>query len=1002
VHTAFVNAGVEGTEFLVRVDKQSTFLSIFEGKVLASNQEGTLSITSGQSAVAVAGKAPEFRIVAKPRDAVQWTLYYPPVLSFGPSDFRDLPDNEQLKIKKSVDSYMKGDFTEALENIAALPEDVRDARLFVYRASLLLGVGRVDEANADIKKVITISPNNSNALALQSVIAVTQNEKTKALALGKRAVEVDPASSSAQIALSYARQANFDLSGALESLEAAVKLAPDNALAWARLSEIRLSMGDRGKALEAAKKSAALNPELARTQSVLGFAYLTEVKTEESKSAFERAVKLDQTDPLPRLGLGLAKIRNGDLEGGRKEIEIAANLDPNNALIRSYLGKAYYEEKRDRLASDQYKLAKELDPLDPTPYFYDSILKQTTNRPVEALHELQEAIELNDNRAVYRSRLLLDADQAARSASLARIYSDLGFQQRALVEGWKSVNTDPSDFSGHRFLADTYAALPRHEIARVSELLVSQLLQPINMTPIQPRLAESNLLAISGGGPADLSFSEFNPLFNRDRIALQVSGIVGENTTLGDEVVVSGINKNLSFSAGQYHNQTNGFRTNAFINDNIYDALVQYSFSPQTSIQGEYRYRDTTHGDLGLRFFKDDFEQRLRDENTTTSIRLGFHHQFSQASDLIGNVMYQNQVLRERDYPDPFNVYAGDKYDANAFSAELQYLFRSKYVNLVSGAGHFSVDSRDRLLWLLDFPPVFPLTFMKKREIDHENLYLYSNITIPQNVIVTLGATGDFFTGGDTNENQFNPKFGLTWNPLPGTTLRAAAFRVFKRTLITNQTLEPTQVAGFNQFFDDSNETESWRYGVAVDQKFSKSIYGGMEFSLRDLKWPFTDTSVDPLGVVRKVKWHERVGRAYAYWTPHKWLGVTAEYLYEQFRRDELFDLGLHKVDTHRVPLGLNFYHPLGLSTTLKATYVNQDGRFMRQFQNFTGEFENGTDRFFLFDAAINYRLPKRQGFLTVGAQNLFNKSFRYYDTDPVNPSIQPARVIYARITLSF
>ena len=93
---------------------------------------------------------------------------------------------------------------------------------------------------------------------------------------------------------------------------------------------------------------------------------------------------------------------------------------------------------------------------DPTPWFYDAIAKQTTNRPVEALHDLQQAIELNDNRAVYRSRLLLDADLAARSASLGRIYSDLGFQQLALVEGWKSVNTDPTNFSAHRFLADSY------------------------------------------------------------------------------------------------------------------------------------------------------------------------------------------------------------------------------------------------------------------------------------------------------------------------------------------------------------------------------------------------------------------------------------------------------------------------------------------------------------------------------------------------------------------
>ena len=131
------------------------------------------------------------------------------------------------------------------------------------------------------------------------------------------------------------------------------------------------------------------------------------------------------------------------------------------------MGKAYYEEKRMPLEEHQYSIAEELDPKDPTPWFYDAIAKQTTNRPVEALQDMQKAIELNDNRAIYRSRLSLDSDLAARSASLARVYTDLGFQQLALVEGWKSVNTDPTNYSAHRFLADSYAALPRHEIASV-------------------------------------------------------------------------------------------------------------------------------------------------------------------------------------------------------------------------------------------------------------------------------------------------------------------------------------------------------------------------------------------------------------------------------------------------------------------------------------------------------------------------------------------------------
>ena len=1010
VNTAFVNAGVEGTEFFIKVEEDKTLLSIFEGKVLASNEAGKITITSGQSAIAMKGKAPELRVVVRPRDAVQWTIYYPPIFYYRPSDFQGLPEAEQAMIKKSFDAYMKGDFMAAFENINEVPEKTRDPRLFTYRSSLQLAVGRVDEAKADIEKALNIAPNNSDALALQSVVAVAQNEKDKALNLAKKAVDADPKSASARIALSYAQQSNFDLNGTRISLEEAVKLNPENALAWARLSEMWLSFSEIKKALKAAKKAAELNPDLARTQTVLGFAYLTEVKIPKSKEAFEKAIEMDQADPLPRLGLGLAKIRDGELNEGRREIEIAASLDPNNSLIRSYLGKAYYEEKKEKLASDEYKMAKELDPLDPTPLFYDAILKQTTNQPVEALYDIEEAMELNDNRAVYRSRLLLDADQAARSASLARIYSDLGFQQRALVEGWTSVNIDPADFSGHRFLADTYAALPRHEIARVSELLVSQLLQPINITPIQPRLAESNLFVISGGGPADLSFNEFNPLFNRNRFALQVSGIAGENTTLGDEIVASGIYDKLSFSVGQYHDQTDGFRENAFINDTIYDVFLQYSLSPQTSIQSEFRSRDTRDGDLGLRFFEDDFAPRLRNRDEQTSIRLGFHQTFSPGSDLIGNFMYQNGDDRQRNYPEFFLPLVGANLFQDAFSGELQYLFRSKYINFVGGAGYFRVDQNLHDVAVVNFPPLTQFPSISHLNVDHTNVYLYSYINYLKNVTFTVGASGDFFQGGLTDKNQFNPKFGVTWNPLQDTTLRAAVFRAFKRTLITDQTLEPTQVAGFNQFFDDTDETETWNYGIGIDQKFSKSLYGGAEFFLRDLEFPFLNNVVTSSGVstvVEEEKWHERVGRAYVYWTPYKWFGLSAEYLYERFTREvpvttPAITFGLKEADTHRVPLGINFYHPSGLSAMLKATYVNQAGDFERQNPIATGVFAHGDDRFWLFDAAINYRLPKRYGFITVGAKNLFNRFFRFYDTDPSNPAMQPGRLVYGKVTLSF
>jgi hypothetical protein len=53
-------------------------------------------------------------------------------------------------------------------------------------------------------------------------------------------------------------------------------------------------------------------------------------------------------------------------------------------------------------------------------------------------------------------------------------------------------------------------------------------------------------------------------------------------------------------------------------------------------------------------------------------------------------------------------------------------------------------------------------------------------------------------------------------------------------------------------------------------------------------------------------------------------------------------------------------------------------------------------------DAGISYRLPQRYGFLTIGATNLFDRKFKYQEVDFNNPSIQPARTAFARLTLAF
>jgi outer membrane receptor for ferrienterochelin and colicin len=538
-------------------------------------------------------------------------------------------------------------------------------------------------------------------------------------------------------------------------------------------------------------------------------------------------------------------------------------------------------------------------------------------------------------------------------------------------------------------------------------------------------LAESNLFLLSGQGPASLSFNEFNPIFNRNGASAQVSSIVGENKTFGGEVVLAAIQNKLSWSFGATAFTTDGFRKNADQDDKIFNGFAQYELSYKTSIQAEFRYRDIDTGDIELNPIKGDFFEEGTEEITRKTARLGFRHSFSPSSIFLANFSYNEtdddiiDALYGLDdsitgFPPPlvsdvFNFRSHEE----AYTAELQHLFRSQYVNTVAGGGYFyidqDVDLLDEYFWPTVSPPdfLFAATDEADFDIDYYSVYLYSYLNFLENLTFTVGASGDFYdqeekTQGDWDfdENEFNPKLGITWNPVSSTTLRGAVFRTLKRNLITDQTLEPTQVAGFNQFFDDTNATKAWHYGAAVDQKFSKNIYGGLEGTYRDMKVPFFRQDPPTFEYkLRTDKYDEYLGRAYLYWTPHDWLGLSAEYSYEDLKRKEGTN-GLKKAETHAVPLGVNFFHPSGFSCGLKVTYYDQEGKYTPRTVAFAPS-EKADDNFWLVDAAVRYRFPKRYGFFTLGVTNLFDEDFNYFDIDIRNPSIQPDRFFFGRVTLA-
>jgi hypothetical protein len=80
------------------------------------------------------------------------------------------------------------------------------------------------------------------------------------------------------------------------------------------------------------------------------------------------------------------------------------------------------------------------------------------------------------------------------------------------------------------------------------------------------------------------------------------------------------------------------------------------------------------------------------------------------------------------------------------------------------------------------------------------------------------------------------------------------------------------------------------------------------------------------------------------------------------------------------------------------ATGVEQKGQF-----NGPGGVAEGSDTFWLLDAIVAYRLPRRMGTVSVEGTNLLDEKFQFQEIDQtVQPRYIPETQVLLRISASF
>jgi hypothetical protein len=283
-----------------------------------------------------------------------------------------------------------------------------------------------------------------------------------------------------------------------------------------------------------------------------------------------------------------------------------------------------------------------------------------------------------------------------------------------------------------------------------------------------------------------------------------------------------------------------------------------------------------------------------------------------------------------------------------------------------------------------------------------DNVYLYGHLEFPKHLLWSLGTSYKSFERGDSQISNFNPKIGLQMEINDTLRLHLAAFEEIKGPYVANQTIEPTSIASFAQILDDPNGTSSKNFAFAIDKSINPQIDIGFEFFYRSIDLPIFSLQNEDF---REEYFKEKTYRTYLYGILSSRWSLNTSLEYEVFRRD--FETG-DTVDwptltrTLRIPAEMRFFDDGGLFSKIGLTYVYQDVE--RSEESLVPQ---GSDQFFLADAEIGYRFPKRRGIMTLEIRNIFNEAFSYQDdnfrnVEPRTLEFIPETTILSRLTLNF
>lgn len=914
--------------------------------------------------------------------------------------FRQVTRPDELTlIGLALTRYRLGDAVGAYEIIREARHRLRPGpRLNTMSGFFAMMVGKAQEARAWLKAASQQAPQAALPRALLAQINLAQNRKNAAQTLADQALERNPGSPAAQVTMALVNISSFDLKAARRHLEKAIRADPRFVAAYVYLTKIWLGSDYLRRARHTIEAALRLAPREAQVLSMAGFVRLAFRDYQGAKRYFNQAIKANPGFGDPHLGLGYYHFRYRAFNRGLEEILAATLLEPRVALFQTFLGKALYQMRYFGKALEAYDYAGTLDPKDPTPYFYKGIALTDLNRPGEAVQAINRSIALNDNRAIFRSRLMLDRDLAVRNFNLARAYERLGLGDWALSKALTAVKYDPLNSSAHLFLAESYAASGERVFARNTELLLYRVLAPASQTTFQ------YLLPI-----------HYTPMFEMPYARVGIQGEIGsweERKTIQNYVAAAyGGKPGAAFWGRGEYGDDRGFRVkNSHNHGYEVEGFLKWEPTVFDNLSGLVQAVDQHTGDiseLNNYFYRN--SPNHRENNRFRAWEVSYLHRFSPKWAILGYFTQQDLNLRRlSNFFLPANgslVWGEELLDSklNFYNFQVQQQLVLGKHTFIGGFSYFDGHLRHRdsgfAQIVLDKLARLTLPFAASFRPPERSytFYLLDYWRLAPWLLVELGVFKDYAKNAREGfhrtftKSTWSPRLGLNIRINPKHTLRFALHRYLNTHLPFYELLVPADVAGFPWPVDSPGGTEVREVGGAWEAQWNAKTFSVLRLNAIRVSAPeLLSDDFSDLTSSAWLTWKRLQGSAVLNRILTNALGLRLGVTGKRVLLDQFYHPFLQDFTEVDGLLGLSFLTPKGWQGGLDTFLIYQ--RLRDQSDNF----------FALVNLRFGKELPNKRGLIIFEVQNLFNRHFNY-SLEPIrDPELFPARRLLLKVALFF